>query len=30
MRHQQDWQMKQAARSPQYTTCVADLPEVRT
>ncbi len=26
----QNWQMKQAARSPQYTTCWADLPEVRT
>lgn len=26
----QNWQMKQAARSPQYTTYWAGLPEVRT
>ena len=25
----QDWRMKQAARSPQYTTCWADSPEVK-
>ena len=25
----QDWKMKQAARSPKYTTCWADLPEVK-
>jgi len=25
----QDWKMKQAARSPQNTTCWVDLPEVK-